>query len=138
MPPEDARLEDAQAWLAKADLDLRAGDLELAAPDAALWGDVAFHAQQAAEKALKALLAWHDRPFRKTHSIEELGRAGAVIVPGLTRVIDAAVPLTEYAWKFRYPGDVAEPTREEAERALALARSLVEEIRGHVPGRTPG
>ena len=26
------------------------------------------------EKALKAFLSWHDRPFRKTHSIEELGR----------------------------------------------------------------
>lgn len=75
MPPEDARLEDARAWLAKAELDLRAADLEVGAPQAALWGDVAFHAQQAAEKALKALLALHDEPFRKTHSIEELGRA---------------------------------------------------------------
>jgi hypothetical protein len=36
---------------------------------------VAFHAQQAAEKALKAFLAFHDEPFRKTHGIEEIGRA---------------------------------------------------------------
>jgi HEPN domain-containing protein len=136
MPPDDARLEDARAWLAKADLDLRAADLELASPDAALWGDVTFHAQQAAEKALKAFLAWHDRPFRKTHSIEELGRACTTIVPGLTPAIDAAVPLTEYAWKFRYPGDVAEPTREEAERAVALARSLVDQVRVRVSAQS--
>ena len=29
MPPDDARQEDARAWLAKAELDLRAADLEL-------------------------------------------------------------------------------------------------------------
>ncbi len=133
MPPDDARLEDARAWLAKAELDLRAADLELGAPAAGLWGDVAFHAQQAAEKALKALLAWHDRPFRKTHSIEELGRACSAMDPGLGDLVDAAVPLTEYAWKFRYPGDVGDPTREEAERAVAVARKLVLAVRALIP-----
>jgi hypothetical protein len=49
MPPDDARLENARAWLARAELDLRAADLELGAPQAGLWCDVAFHAQQAAE-----------------------------------------------------------------------------------------
>ena len=81
MPPDDVRLEDARAWLAKAELDLRAADLELGTPAAGLWGDVAFHAQQAAEKALKAFLALHDEPFRKTHSIEQIGRACTVIDP---------------------------------------------------------
>ncbi len=86
---------------------------------------MAFHAQQAAEKALKAVLAWHDEPFRKTHSIEELGRACTAIEPGLGDLVDAAVSLTEYAWKFRYPGDAGDPTHEEAERAVAVARKLV-------------
>ena len=54
MPPDDARLEDARAWLARAELDLRAADLELGTPEAGLWGDVAFHAQQAAVKGLLA------------------------------------------------------------------------------------
>jgi HEPN domain-containing protein len=30
-----------------------------------------FHAQRAAEKAMKAFLAWHDVPFRKTHNLED-------------------------------------------------------------------
>ena len=102
MPPDDARIEDARAWLARAELDLRAADLEMGTPEAGLWGDVAFHAQQAAEKALKAFLAWHDRPFRKTHSIEEIGRACTAIDPGLAELVDAAAPLTEFAWKFRH------------------------------------
>ena len=125
MQTDDARIEDARAWLARAELDLRAADLELGAPEAGLWGDVAFHAQQAAEKALKAFLALHDNPFRKTHSIEELGRACAAIDPGLAELVDAAAPLTEFAWKFRYPGEVGDPTREEAGRAVVVARKLV-------------
>jgi len=137
MPADDeARLEDARAWLAKAAVDLRAADLELNAHDVALLGDVTFHAQQAAEKALKALLAWHDRPFRKTHSIEVLGQACAAIAPDLTAVIDPAVPLTEYAWKYRYPGEMTEPTREEAESTVQVARALVEAVEGLLPPRT--
>ena len=108
MPPNDARLEDAGAWLNRAELDLRAADLELGTPEAELWGDVAFHAQQAAEKALKGFLALHDEPFRKTHSIEEIGGACIAIDPGLGDLVYAAAPLTEFAWKFRYPGDVGD------------------------------
>ena len=129
MPPDDPRLEDARAWLARAELDLRAADLELRTPEAGLWADVAFHAQQAAEKALKALLASRDVPFRKTHSIEELGRACLDIAPELGPVVDAAVPLTEYAWKFRYPGEISDPSRAEAEEAVAVARRVVGSVK---------
>jgi HEPN domain-containing protein len=132
MPTDDPRLEDARAWLAKAALDLRAADVELREPDAGLWGDVAFHAQ-AVEKALKAFLALHDRPIRKTHSIEEIGRACIALDGGLAELIDEAVPLSEYAWKFRYPGDAAEPTREEAERAIAVARRVVGAVEARMP-----
>lgn len=36
--------------------------------------------------------AWHDRPFRKTHSLEELGEACLAIEPGLRPIVDRAVP----------------------------------------------
>ncbi len=132
MPTEDARLEDARAWLAKAALDLRAANLEFQAPDAGLWGDIAFHAQQASEKALKAFLAWHDRPFRKTHSIEEIGRVCAGIDPALAPFVDSAAPLTEFAWKYRYPGDTGEPSQDEAARAVEIATALVEAVRARI------
>jgi len=51
----------------------------------------------------------------------------------LRSLVDRAVPLTEYAWKFRYPGEDEEPTREEAERALAVAREAFEAIRARLP-----
>ena len=37
------------------------------AADPPLLEDALFHCQQAVEKVLKALLTWHDEPFRKTH-----------------------------------------------------------------------
>jgi HEPN domain-containing protein len=74
MAPEDARIKDVRAWLSKARLDLRAAAHESSAPEKDMYGDVMFHAQQAAEKAMKAFLAWHDVPVRKTHNLEELDR----------------------------------------------------------------
>jgi HEPN domain-containing protein len=51
---------------------LRGAEIDLAA-DPPLLDDPMFHCQQAAEKALKAYLTWHDRPFRRTHDLVELG-----------------------------------------------------------------
>jgi len=56
------------------------------------------------------------------------------------------VPLTEYAWRFRYPGEPEAPTRDEAEEALEIARAayrvlrdrLPAEIGDQLPGIAPG
>jgi HEPN domain-containing protein len=101
---DPAITEDVGAWLGKAAADVRAGEVDLAASPPLL-EDVLFHCQQAAEKALKAFLAWHDQPFRKTHSLEEIGRQCAQLDPSLDGLVDRVAPLTEYAWKFRYPGE---------------------------------
>jgi HEPN domain-containing protein len=133
MGPVDARAEDVRAWLRKAELDLRAAAHEVSAAEAGLWSDVVFHAQQATEKALKAFLAWHDVPFRKTHNLEEVGRQCVAVDSTLEALADQAAPLTEYAWKFRYPGESEEATREEAEQALATARHVYEAILTRLP-----
>lgn len=133
MEPEQTRVQDARAWLSKAKRDLIAADHDLSAPERDLWGDVTFHAQQAAEKALKALLALHDVPFRKTHNIEELGRQCVAIEATLSGLIDRAAPLTEFAWKFRYPGEIEEPTPAEAMEALAAARQIYNAVSALVP-----
>jgi HEPN domain-containing protein len=133
MVPDDARAEDVRAWLRKASLDLRAAAHEISTAEANLWADVVFHAQQAAEKALKAFLAWYDVPFRKTHNIEELGRECVKLDGTLRGIVERGVPLTEYAWKFRYPGEPDEPSREEAERAVRIAREVVETVANRLP-----
>lgn len=135
MPPDAARTAEVRAWLVRAAGDLRAAAHDLTAAPPIL-DDLVFHCQQAVEKAFKAYLAWHDRPFRKTHSLEELGEACLVLDPSLRAIVDQAVPLTEYAWRFRYPGEAESPSREEAEAALAVARAAVAAIRSRLPSAT--
>jgi HEPN domain-containing protein len=57
MAPDDARAEDVRAWLQKVEFDLKACAHALSSEDSGLWPDAVFHAQQAAEKSLKAFLA---------------------------------------------------------------------------------
>ena len=51
----------------------------------------------------------------------------------LEALLREAAPLTEYAWKFRYPGEPDLPPIEEAEAALALARQVYDAILNRLP-----
>jgi|SRR2546422_853218 len=124
MSHDPARVAETREWLQKAALDLRGARIDLDAKPPLL-EDALYHCQQAVEKALKGLLAWHDVAFRKTHSLEELGASCEKVEPTLKAVVDAAVPLTEFAWVFRYPGDHPTPTVEEARQGLNTARRAV-------------
>jgi HEPN domain-containing protein len=132
MRPDPTRLEDTKAWSAKADNDLRFARIALAAQPPAL-EDVVFHCQQAVEKAEKAFLTWHDEPFRKTHSLAELGTQRAAIEPALAEVLRRANRLTSYVWRFRYPGVPEAPTDAETGEALVLAQQAVQAIRERLP-----
>lgn len=132
MSPEAERAAEVREWLTKAALDVRGARIDLDAQPP-LPEDALFHCQQTVEKLLKAFLVWHDTPFRKTHSIEELGRACCAIDAKLTDLVDEAVPLTEYAWAYRYPGMLASPTTEDARAALDLALRVAKAILSRFP-----
>ncbi len=85
------------------------------------------------EKVFKAFLTWHDREFRKTHNLEELGEACLRFDESLRGLVDSAVPLTEYAWRFRYPGEPAEPRPAEVEEALTVARDTYHAVVDRLP-----
>ena len=127
IPPDPTRLADTRAWLARAHDDLRGAEIDLAALPPLL-GDVTFHCQQAVEKTLKGYLTWHDHGFRKTHDLTELGGACVELDPSLEG--RRAATLTEYAWRYRYPGEPNAPEETEARDALALARVVISEISG--------
>ncbi len=61
----------ARAYLKLADRDLKAFELLIRSREIAD-ETVGFHAQQAVEKCLKAVLAFSSIPFRKTHDLQEL------------------------------------------------------------------
>ena len=124
----DERRREVQAWLRKADDDLRGAQVDLAA-DPALIEDALFHCQQAAEKALKAFLTAHDIRFRKTHDLDELASACEGIDASLKAALDPARDLTVFAWAFRYPGSDEAPPEAEAHDSLRLAQATVDAVR---------
>jgi HEPN domain-containing protein len=119
--------QEANGWLAKADNDLRAAEVDLAV-DPPLVEDALFHCQQATEKAMKAFLTAHDTPFRKTHDLDELATECERIDPALRKSLDPARDLTVFAWQFRYPGGEVAPPVSEARDSLVLAQSTVAAI----------
>ena len=134
MADDQARVADTVAWLQKAKEDLQIAK-QLVKPSKALSGGAVFHCQQAAEKSLKAFLVWHDVPFRKTHYLKEVGDACVEVDATLKETVGRAVPLTEYAWKFRYPGEPDHPSRKEAESALGIATEVYKAIIKRLPKR---
>lgn len=132
MPHDPVLVADTRSWLRKALTDLKAARHDLTA-DPPIKDDAVFHCQQAVEKVFKAFLMWHGLPFRKTHSLEELGEQCLTLDNTLNDLVNEAVPLTEYAWKFRYPGDPEEPFLEEVEEALSIARKAYEAILARLP-----
>ena len=63
----------------------------------------------------------------------ELGEAATGVDPALEPGLRQAAPLTEYAWRFRYPGDLVEPSVEEASEALAIARDVFDSLLSRMP-----
>jgi len=111
-----------QQWLVKAKHDLAAAQLIAGAADPYL--DMAlFHLQQAAEKAVKAYLAFRNQPFRKTHDMEELVSLAATLDARFEAWIEPADDLTPFATDFRYPM-MRELTRAEYDQALQTAQNL--------------
>lgn len=123
MQREEEKSAEVQEWLQKALDDLQVADYLLRATPPFV-SSALFHAQQAAEKSLKGFLTWHEVIFRKTHSIEELGGQCLRVDNTLRPIIDRAVPLTQYASRFRYPGEMITPDVKEARQALDIAREV--------------
>jgi len=115
-----------QSWIRKAEGDLRAAErlLEVEQED---YFTAAFHAQQAAEKFLKAFLVRLQIPFPKTHNIQQLLELAAPSDPSLKEKLAPAAMLTPFGVEFRYPGEeianfeTARQAVQEAKRVQAVA-----------------
>lgn len=117
------KTDAVQGWLRKAASDLCAAQLCLAA-DAAL--DAAcFHAQQSAEKYLKAYLIAMDMRFPFVHNLEQLVDLCAERDPAFAQIKERAQILTPFAVELRYDDDFW-PTRQTVADALDIATQIKE------------
>ena len=87
--------------------------------------DLCFQAQQAAEKALKAVCRDKGIEFRSTHDIDELVELLSNHGVPITQEVDDATVLTRYAVQTRYPGLSPALTESDWIEAVGLAKGVV-------------
>jgi len=125
-------LLEARRWLRFAHEDMRLAEMllreERGAPRHICW-----LAQQAAEKAIKAVLVFLQVDFPKSHDLDAL----RILVPdgwGIKSVYPDLADLAEWAVEARYPSDWPEAAlpeaREAVEKARAMLNSAVDDLRG--------
>ncbi|HEU0264691.1 MAG TPA: HEPN domain-containing protein, partial [Geobacterales bacterium] len=130
----DPKEELVKSWLIKAYRDLLSAR-ELAEAAAPLLDTAAYHCQQAAEKAIKGYLLFHDVRFEKSHDIELLVSQAKTVDQGFSACVEAARLLTPLAVEYRYPGDYVEPEPEEYREAFHAAQTIFDFIVGKLPAR---
>ncbi|MEO6124440.1 MAG: HEPN domain-containing protein [Ilumatobacteraceae bacterium] len=121
--PADPSAATALSWIAKATDDLTIAELILDSDVGVEWA-ACFHAQQAAEKAVKAVLVCLGTDFPKSHRLDRLAALlPASCDPGFD--IAALTELAPWAVAGRYPEDIENPTEAEATGLVELAQHIV-------------
>jgi HEPN domain-containing protein len=123
---------DWSAWTEKANHDFQTIALVMAAEEPP-WDSIAFHAQQAAEKYLKAYLVFRGRQPPRVHDLLKLVELCAAFDPRFSDLADDADFLSPLAVLARYPGDPADPSRADAERGVRIAERIRDVVRAHLP-----
>ena len=128
--PSQFRSDEAAAWLQFAADDLGTARALLGVTPSRVRQSL-FHAQQAAEKSLKAFLIWHEQPFPLTHDLAVLLRLCVSIDSGIATGVEPALDLTQFAARFRYPGE------DELPSAMGRCRRRSSGLRKHTHCRRP-
>lgn len=114
-------------WVDKAEADLATAGRELRARRRPNFDAACFHAQQCAEKYLKARLVAADISFPKTHDLEALLDLILPQEPLWEAFRPRLNNLTSFAITFRYPGESA--TREMAKTAVSDCQAIRRQIK---------
>lgn len=133
MSDDELRDAGAAGWLSKADDDLRVAHVILSGEIGVEWA-ACFHAQQAAEKALKGVLVELGIDFPKSHSLDRL----VALMPSEIAArfdLDALIEITPWAVAGRYPEDIENPTTEEAGRIIDFAVVVVQSANTILAGK---
>jgi HEPN domain-containing protein len=128
-PPEHIKRAMVREWLEKADEDLSVAEY-LVSSDRPYYGAVGFHAQQAAEKYLKAFLVCRQIEFPKTHDLDKLLDLVATVAEPLAHSLRDVNLLSVYGVETRYPADLPDLTLTQAQTAVSLATRTREAVYG--------
>jgi len=109
-------------WVTKAEADFATAGRELRARKNLNYDAVCFHAQQCAEKYLKAVLQEHEKRIPKIHNLIELMLLCEEIDSSYEMLRADLVVMERYSVGIRYPGEFAE--KEDAQSAYAAAKTV--------------
>ena len=123
MPEPDQAPGTPREWLSRARSHLTLA--KTPKPDGVYWEEMAFHCQQAAELAIKAVYQLRGRPFAYTHDIADLLSTLASTDLSIPPRVKEALVLTKYASKSRYPGTFRPITEEKFRDAFRRATDVV-------------
>ena len=121
MPPRPAQ-GSAYDWLRRAEASLA---LARAQGEGILLEDLCYQAQQAAEKAMKALFIARRREFPFIHDLDRLALGLEQIGFDIPEAVDQATILTRYALDTRYPGGFEPVGAGEYHEAIRLAEAVL-------------
>jgi len=111
-----------EAWIRKAEHDLKNVAASLSSNDPA-WDTICFHAQQAAEKYLKAHLVFCGSIPPRTHDLGLLLSLARRVDSSLSALQTDCDFLTDFAVEARYP-DIVEPDEAAARSSVAAAERI--------------
>lgn len=106
----------------KADADLNVAIRETRVRKEPNYDAACFHSQQCVEKYLKSFLEENNLSFPKTHILTELANLCQNADPTFALSPVMLKTLTDYAVRFRYPGESA--TKGDAQEALKYAQII--------------
>lgn len=134
---DEAKHQFVTAWLSRAAQDLGAAHILAHASEPYLSVAI-YHCQQAAEKAVKGFLVFHDQRIQKTHDIKRWVDTALPFEKEFAAWTTAAEQLTPYATKFRYADDLigAEPSREEFDAMVYAASGFYRFVLSALPPET--
>lgn len=115
--------DDPQEWLNRA----RSNLIRTGMPSEGVYlEDLCFDAQQAAEKAIKAVLMHREGSFPYVHDLARLLTLVEQSGQDVPAEVRQAAMLTRYAVTARYPGVTEPVTQDEYEGAVAIAEDVVQ------------
>jgi HEPN domain-containing protein len=122
MPPERRPPDDPREWLNRA----RSNLVRARATQPGVYlEDLCFDAQQAAEKAMKAVLIARGGAFPLVHDLTRLLTLLEQSGETVPQAIADATDLTRFAVATRYPSIIEPVSAEEYQRAVAIAEAVV-------------
>lgn len=118
--------ERARTWIAYSRADLGGARLLIGSSELPPWM-AAFHAQQCAEKALKAFLVMHLDDVPLTHNIQRLLDECSAFANWPENHQDAA-SLTAFGVGMKYPSQLKDVTRDIAEESIRIAAQVLSTV----------